>query len=509
MAGLRGSGRRLLLRVSAAAQRAITGSQLCRIGLGGQRFSAPSIVKTGLHDPSAARLFPPRAAPCTVFIAPRRGGHDVGSRAAGRRAIVRRGVGMSASPPPPRIEMAAASPAITRVLRGELCAGCGLCAGMSGGALRMETVAPGYSRPAATRVLPAGVEASIKAACPGITVAPWQPAPHRHVFWGPYVRCMAGHATNGDVRHKASSGGGLSALLIHALETGMVDRVLHIEADPAHPTRNRVKWSRTPAEVVGGAGSRYAASSPLEEIDAALSEAGRFAFVGKPCDVSALRQLARVDARVDARVPLMLSFYCAGLPSHAGAARILAKMGFAAGEVRYFRYRGHGWPGLTRAETHDGRVGEMRYADSWGGELSKEVQFRCKICPDAVGGVADIACADAWYGGESGYPQFEEQGGRSLIMSRTATGDALLQRAIDAGAIAAEPLGIDEIDLMQPGQARRKRLVAARLAACLALFQPVPAMAGLDVGRAARQAGPRETLQNWLGTARRIWRKQR
>ena len=55
----------------------------------------------------------------------------------------------------------------------------------------------------------------------------------------------------------------------------------------------------------------------------------------------------------------------------------------------------------------------MSYADSWGAHLSKHVQFRCKICPDAVGGVADIACADAWYGGDSGYPQFDEAAGRS------------------------------------------------------------------------------------------------
>ncbi|MFM9828582.1 MAG: Coenzyme F420 hydrogenase/dehydrogenase, beta subunit C-terminal domain [Sphingomonas sp.] len=408
-----------------------------------------------------------------------------------------------------RFAMAASSPTVARVLRGELCAGCGLCVGVSGGALRLETVAPGYSRPAAIRPLSPEAEASVAAACPGITVAPWQPAPNRHAMWGPYVRCMAGHATDADIRHKASSGGGISALLIHAIATGMVDRVLHVEADPVYPTRNRVKWSRTANDIIHGAGSRYAASSPLEAIDDALSEGGSFAFVGKPCDVSALRQLATVDPRVKAHVPLMLSFYCAGLPSHAGAARILAKMGFAPGEVRHFRYRGFGWPGLTRAETQDGRVGEMRYADSWGGELSKEVQFRCKICPDAVGGVADIACADAWYGGESGYPQFEEQGGRSLIMSRTSTGDALLQQAIEAGAVAAEPLAVGEIDLMQPGQARRKRLVAARLAACRTLFQPVPKMAGLDIANAARQAAPRETVQNWLGTVRRILRKQR
>lgn len=357
--------------------------------------------------------------------------------------------------------------------------------------------------------MPLLAEQAIAAACPGAIVAAWQTADKRHVSWGPWLRILTGYATDAEVRYRASSGGVLSALLIHAQETGYVDRVLHVEADPAQPTRNRMRWSHSREELLEGAGSRYAASSPLSFIDAALSEPLRFAFVGKPCDVSALRQLAKVDPRVAKRVPLMLSFFCAGLPSHDGAERILAEMGIKLADVRHFRYRGNGWPGLTRAETHNGQVAEMRYEDSWGRQLSKEVQFRCKICPDAVGGVADVACADAWYGGESGYPQFEEQDGRSLIMSRTTVGDALLRSAEAAGAVVAEPLPVGEIDLMQPGQARRKRLVAARLAACAATFQPRPRMNGLDVGRAARTAGFSETAKNWLGTVRRIVQNRR
>lgn len=413
---------------------------------------------------------------------------------------------IAAAPPGSR----AGSPTVDRVLRGELCTGCGLCAGIAPDALAMDTVAPGYARPRALAPVTPQAERAIAAACPGARVADWSgEAPHRHVSWGPWRQCLTGFAIDEGVRHQASSGGVLSALLIHALASGLVDRVLHIEADEAQPTRNRLRWSTTAAEVIAGSGSRYAASSPLSAIGEALDRPGRFAFVGKPCDVSALRRLAAVDPRVDARVPLMLSFFCGGLPSHAGADRITRAMGFEPDEVRTFRYRGDGWPGLTRAETHDGRVGTMRYAESWGDQLSKEVQFRCKICPDAVGGVADVACADAWYGGESGYPQFEEQAGRSLILTRTPAGDALLAAAVAAGAVETAALPVADIDLMQPAQARRKRVVAARLAACRALLQPVPDMRGLDVLAAARRASLRESGQNMLGTMRRILQKRR
>src|SRR3546814_4523679 len=85
--------------------------------------------------------------------------------------------------------------------------------------------------------------------------------------------------------------------------------------------------------------------------------------------------------------------------------------------------------------------------------------------PDAVGGTADIACADAWYGGEGGYPQFEEQDGRSLIMVRSTVARTFLDKAVAAGRMKVQPLAEEEIILMQPAQARRKRLVKARFAA--------------------------------------------
>ncbi|MFA7585867.1 MAG: Coenzyme F420 hydrogenase/dehydrogenase, beta subunit C-terminal domain [Novosphingobium sp.] len=399
---------------------------------------------------------------------------------------------------------AAPSPTLARVLRGQLCSGCGLCAGTSDGAVTMEAVAPGYARPHQNRPIDDAIERKIAASCPGATVAPWPPAPHRHPYWGPWHACLTGHATDPAVRHAGSSGGAISTLAIHALRSGMVERVLHIAADPHQPTRNISRWSRSAEEILAGAGSRYAASSPLEQIDQALSEESPFLFIGKPCDVSALRRLATVDPRVETQVPVMLSFFCGGMPSHDGADRILHSMGLAPETVTEFRYRGNGWPGLTTARTGDGTTVTMRYAASWGAHLSKEVQFRCKICPDAVGGTADIACADAWYGGESGYPSFEEQDGRSLILTRTEKGAALLESAVRAGEMAIEELPITEIDLMQPSQARRKRLISARKMACAMTMQPSPSMAGLDVMAAAKQASVGEYLKNLLGTLRRI-----
>ena len=376
----------------------------------------------------------------------------------------------------------------------------------------MITRAPGYSRPQQTAPLDERAEKIVRECCPGMKVAGWDTPifadGSMEPSWGPYRRSLTGFATDPEVRYRGSSGGAISALAIHALRSGMVERVLHVAPDAERPTRNVITISDKPEDVLAGSGSRYAASSPLERIDDHLADGRPTVFIGKPCDVSALRQLATMDERVDRVFPIKLSFFCGGLPSHAGADHITRAMGLDPERLVHFRYRGEGWPGLTVARDDEGNSGEMRYEDSWGAHLSKEVQFRCKICPDAVGGTADIACADAWYGDESGYPQFDEADGRSLIMSRTAAGDALLYAVVAAGAMDVSPLPVREIDMMQPAQARRKRRVAARVFAARALGRPTPAMDGLLVGKAAAREKIAAQLKEAIGTARRIVMKR-
>lgn len=400
------------------------------------------------------------------------------------------------------------SPTVDRVLDGQLCTGCGLCASVSDGAIAMDD-ADGYHRPVQTAVLTDAAEAIIANACPGVVVEPWQENTTASPYWGPANFIGVGHAQDTEIRFRGSSGGVITAVASFALRSGLVDRVLHVQADPTNPTGNTTVCSRSDADIINGAGSRYAASSPLADIESWLAEGGSFVFIGKPCDVSALRRLARMDPRIDRHIPLMLAFFCAGVPNRRGAENVVKAMGLDFDRLESFRYRGHGWPGNAAAATQDGRVAEMSYGESWGRYLAKEVQFRCKICPDAVGGSADISCADAWYGDDRGYPAFDEKEGRSLIMSRTERGRRILDLALADGALAIEPLLVGEIDKMQPSQALRKQLVSSRLAAMRVAFKPNLKVQGTMTEVAAAQAKPVVKIRNFLGTLRRILTSRR
>jgi coenzyme F420 hydrogenase subunit beta len=345
-----------------------------------------------------------------------------------------------------------ASPALARVAAGRLCSGCGGCAAAAPGKIAMALEPPGFLRPVQRAPLTAEEERTVAAICPGLRLDQAAEGRADDPLWGPHLGVWTGHATDPGLRHAASSGGALSALLVHLLESGAVEFVLQTAADPDNPLGNRTVLSRTAAEVMAASGSRYAPSAPLAGIEAHLGQGRRFAFVGKPCDVGALRAMARRDPRVDACIPVTLSFFCAGVPSQAGAAAVLDRLGAPPEEVAAFRYRGNGWPGSAVATLRDGGERAMSYHDSWGRVLSKHVQFRCKICPDGVGGLADIVCADAWECDEEGYPLFEEREGVSLVVARTGAGRALLEGAVAAGRLSVTPLPIGRVAAMQPGQ---------------------------------------------------------
>lgn len=399
------------------------------------------------------------------------------------------------------------SASLGRVARGDLCAGCGACAAVAPGRVRMAVQAPGYLRPVQDGALTGAEEAQIAAICPGLGLVQEAAGRPDHAMWGPVLSTLTGWAGDPALRHQGSSGGALSAILTHLLATDVVDRVLQTTAALVPAYGNRSQTSTTAAEVFAAAGSRYAPSAPLADLAGELARPGRVAFVGKPCDVAALRALAARNAAVAAKFPVLISFFCAGVPSLAGARALVAALGVAEADLAAFRYRGQGWPGRAVATRRDGTSADMSYHDSWGGILSKHVQFRCKICPDGTGGFADIVCADAWATDARGYPLFEEQAGVSLILARTSLGEALVRAAMDRGDLVAAPHDLGTVAAMQPGQTRRKRVLLARLAALGVLGRPRPRYRGFHLATHLRGAGPKALLREFLGTCRRLIRR--
>jgi len=394
------------------------------------------------------------------------------------------------------------------IVRRGLCIGCGLCAAIAGPErLQMAWTPEGRLRPVSNRDAPLDTPTmqAINAACPGVRVAgiTTEEASEDAYWddvWGWMVPGFLGWAGDPDVRHLSSTGGALNALAIHLLETEAVRFILHVGPDPDLPTRSRWRLSRTRDDVLGSGGSRYGPTSPLEGVDAALATGEDFAFVGKPCDISAMRLRARDDLALAESCKLRLALVCGGQSEFRKTADLLKAWDVAETAVTELRYRGRGNPGPTTATTSDGIVRSMTYLELWEDETSWALPHRCKVCPDAIGMAADVIAADCWPGGA---PVGEDEG-INAIAARSRAGQDLFASAISQGALfQSDPIGFDDWSNYQPHQLRKRQAVWARLVGQEQISLGTLTTENLGLRHLARQQNVGDLLNAARGTAQR------
>lgn len=354
-------------------------------------------------------------------------------------------------------------------------------------------------------------ETEMKAAlpvCPGYQVdartpdAPGETRASANAEYGVALEIWEGWATDPDVRFRASSGGILTALSLFLIEVEQFSGVLHAGMDPDQPWMNRNYVSRSRADVLARAGSRYAPSAPCEALGEIAGGEGLHAFVGKPCDVSAVAELRRRDPQLDARLGLVLSFFCAGTPSTRGTLDLMAQLETRPEDTTEVHYRGDGWPGRFRMTLRSRQQAPtLSYEESWS-RLTSYRPLRCNLCPDGLGRLADISCGDAW-------DQFADDGdsGRSLILVRSERGRRYLHAAARAGYITLTPAGPPQVTAAQQHLLQRRRELFGRLLALQMLGAPIPSYKGFFLFRGWTGLARRQWLTTISGTLRRSVRK--
>jgi len=405
---------------------------------------------------------------------------------------------------------------LQEIVESGLCLSCGLCSSLIGrDKITMEWIEdPGRIRPRIRADLDESDQHAILQACPGVHLdEPLDPERNgpdarEDPSFGPWIRVWKGHAAEPEIHHLASSGGALTALGIYMLESGKVDFIYHVTADEERLMRTRSHVSETREDVIKGAGSRYGPASPLDRFTEQLDKGRPFAVIGKPCDISGVHNMRKLDPRVDELVKYTMAFSCGTYADLNCSKEMLERVGFPGGRngednLSLFRYRGYGCPGPTRAVDKDGNVYDEAYLDFWYGPQGWTHQFRCKICADPTGEATDISVADAWPGGG---PTEEEWGGYSSFISRTPRGDALMQEAIDNGALTVEEHGIELMYDVQPHQAVKKQGMNARLKAIEDSGSLSPNFSGLRLDEAQAQQDRAFYDSNYEGTKVRIER---
>ncbi len=403
---------------------------------------------------------------------------------------------------------------IEEVKKSDLCIGCGYCASFTDA--KMEYDAKGFLVPVSNGSdLSTAERALVEAACPGKNATDvYCTTDAERGFevdrlWGPYTAALTGFSTDAETRHTGSSGGVLTALSRYLTQTKQVDGVLSTSYDNDYPIGTTTAVTDDAGALLNAGGSKYCPASPMATLRYIRDNPGIYAVVGRPCDIATLRRAIRAGDPVGSQIKYLLSFFCAGTPSDIGNRKLVSELGVDEfDDLDTLRHRGNGWPGDTVAKTKGGLEKTCTYNESWGGVLRQYTHTLCKICADGIGEQADLVAADAWFGDDAGYPIFEETEGRSLIMARTETGDALLRAAIDDGWLETEAFDIRQLDQMQIGQTARRTQLIDRVRAFKLMGMKTPKYRQAALRQYARDVPLSRRFLNFGATLRRLVKKK-
>ena len=339
-----------------------------------------------------------------------------------------------------------ASQRLLRIAEEGLCLGCGLCESLAGAdTVKMQVSPLNYLRPYVVGDLDDETVDTIYDVCPGLrqdTLPPELVADDTTIdpVWGPYREMYSAHAADEPTRVKAASGGVLTALCKFLIDSGRVAHIAHATPSKQDPTHGVAHISRTIADVDAGTGSIYGPTAPLADILSLLDRGEPFAFVGKPCDISALRNYAEHDPRVNDLVRYWLTPVCGGTVPPPQMDSFLASRNVTRDDLETFAYRGDGCPGDTQFTTKDGQSFTANMFEPYGGiaEADWQLPFRCKICPDGPGEGADIAAGDQWVDDVPDWEFAKIDKGTNAVILRTVSGEELWNAAVEAGYINVE-----------------------------------------------------------------------
>jgi coenzyme F420 hydrogenase subunit beta len=316
---------------------------------------------------------------------------------------------------------------------------------------------------------------------------------------GPTIDVWEGNACDEEIRYQGSSGGILSAIALYCLEKEKMAFVVHTGTDEQKPWINETVQSWNRADILMHTGSRYQASSPCDSLSLIETSDRPCVFIGRPCDTAAVSMLRKIRPKLDANLGLVLTFFCAGTPSLQATLQLLKQLDIPTEQVNELRYRGKGWPGGFSVECKDKSKNKfLSYEKSWG-FLNNFRPFRCQLCPDGLGELADISCGDAWHR----FINENENSGKSLVLARSHLGKEIILKAIKTGYINLELS--DSINVIKAqGLVKRKKQIFGRLLAMKLLVIPFTRFNNFHLFRNWLKLSFIEKLKSIIGTLKRL-----
>lgn len=257
------------------------------------------------------------------------------------------------------------------------------------------------------------------------------------------------YASDDEIREGAASGGSVTALFCHMLETGTVDGVLAVrtvvENDDVRP-EFFIATSRE--ELLAARGSKYSAVYFVRHgLPLLQAFDGNLAVVLLPCDAKSLLAVRNKDPELDRKIKCVISLVCGHNSEPQLTQLVVEKIRGDRGKVTDYVYREGHWRGNLKATFENGETVEKPFSTfSDYQNLYCFAQRKCHHCSDHFGKFSDLTAGDIWS------PRMkEEKLKHTALIVRNDVGKQIVDDAIARGVLEATREPVEEVC---DGQAR-------------------------------------------------------
>lgn len=254
---------------------------------------------------------------------------------------------------------------------------------------------------------------------------------------GSYNKLFVGHSEK--IRQIGASGGLTTWFVLKALETGVIDAVIHLKE---RKVKGNVIFeygiSYSQEEVLNSAATKYypgELSNSLKNVIKSDKHL-KYAVIGVPCFIKSIRLLQKQNKILKDRITLLIGLVCGHYKSVNYAKMLAWQKGVKYGEIDNinFRYKsGKGKAGDYNTLIKYSENGEEKqinegvkrfYGTDWGLGMFK--YNACDYCDDVVGETADVVFGDAWIS-----PYVNDPMGTNIIISRSEKITKIFQKEIE------------------------------------------------------------------------------
>jgi coenzyme F420-reducing hydrogenase beta subunit len=376
---------------------------------------------------------------------------------------------------------------ITKVVKRNLCIGCGLCVyKCPSNALKISWSDLGFLIPVVVG------DCDSSSLC--LDVCPFNPTPResieteckiadlfltntprRHKKIGRYYGIYAGFAEN--FRLTSSSGGVATFVLNELLQSNLVRHIFTVKEAEGKDALFEYSIISSTQELLAASNTKYFPVSLNDVLQKIHLLDGKIAIVGVPCFIKGLRLAQFYEPKLREKIPFLVGTFCGGVKSRFYTEFLASKLGLSTSNIRQLQYRvknltstadNYSFTCYDVINKEFKTIQMKQLGDMWGTGLFKA--NACDFCDDVTAELADISLGDAWLD-----PYNNDGRGANIIISRSVLSDSLLFSGVEKKELKLDHLTVELVIKSQQGNfSHRQNGISARVKINSLLGEKIP-----------------------------------